>query len=128
MGAAILFIAANVGGYAQSNSGDFRGEIVAKWLPDGRNLSLIQPFGYTDARGQAWDVPAGSETDGASIPKVFWLTHPPFTGKYRAAADIHDYYCRTQTRCWQETHNVFFEAMRTAGAEERTAKVMWGAV
>ena len=128
MGAAILFIVANVGGYAQSNSGDFRGEIVAKWLPDGRNLSLIQPFGYTDAGGQAWDVPAGSETDGASIPKVFWLTHPPFTGKYRSAAVIHDYYCRTQTRSWQETHNVFYEAMRTAGVDERTAKVMWGAV
>lgn len=113
---------------AQSNEGRFKGELVATLLSDGRNMKLVQSFGYIDTRGQSWDVPVGAETDGASVPKAFWFTHPPFTGKYRAAAVIHDYYCRTQTRSWQDTHNVFYEAMRTAGVDDRTAKVMWGAV
>ena len=113
---------------AQSNKGEFTGDLVAALLPDGRNMKLVKPFGYTDSKGQKWDVPAGEETDGASIPRAFWVSHPPFTGKYRAAAVIHDYYCRTQSRDWQDTHNVFYEAMRTAGVDDRTAKMMWGAV
>jgi hypothetical protein len=113
---------------SQSKGGQFKGEIVATLLPNGRDMKLVQPFGYVDAKGQVWDVPAGAETDGASIPGIFWITHPPFTGKYRAAAVIHDYYCRTQSRGWQDTHNVFYEAMLTAGVDARTAKVMWAAV
>jgi hypothetical protein len=123
-----VFLAPVGPGMAQNKAGQFKGEIVATLLPDGRNMKLVQPFGYVDAKGQAWDVPAGAETDGASIPGVFWISHPPFTGKYRAAAVIHDYFCRTQVRSWQETHNVFYEAMLAAGVAERTAKVMWAAV
>lgn len=123
---AVMAVSFNATG--EESPGRFLGEIVATMLPDGRNMKLVQPFGYIDSKGQTWDVPAGAETDGASIPKAFWLTHPPFTGKYRSAAVIHDYYCRSQTRAWQDTHNVFYEAMRTAGVDDRTAKVMWGAV
>jgi hypothetical protein len=114
--------------HAQTMTGSFIGELVAKLLEDGRNLQLAQPFGYVDSNGQQWDVPAGTKTDGASIPRAFWITHPPFTGKYRAAAVIHDHYCRTQSRSWRETHNVFYDAMLAGGVDDRTAKVMWGAV
>ena len=113
---------------AQDKGAKFQGEIVARLLDDGINIELVKPFGYIDSKGRVWDVPAGTQTDGASIPRVFWVTHPPFTGKYRAGAVIHDHYCRTQSRTWQDTHNVFFEAMRTAGVDDRTAKVMWAAV
>jgi hypothetical protein len=126
--AGLVLLAAQSSASAQGMQGQFKGEVVATMLPDGRNMRLVKPFGYVDSKGQTWTVPAGAETDGASIPKAFWLTHPPFTGKYRSAAVIHDYYCRVQTRTWQATHNVFFEAMRTAGVDDRTAKVMWGAV
>jgi hypothetical protein len=113
---------------AQSSTGTFKGEIVVTMLSDGRNMKLLQPFSFVDSKGKSWDVPAGEQTDGASIPRVFWATHPPFTGTYRSAAVIHDYYCRVQSRPWQATHNVFFEAMRAAGVDERTATVLWGAV
>ena len=73
-------------------------------------------------------MPAGTETDGASIPRVLWVSHPPFTGKYRAAAVVHDHYCRTKSRSWKETHEVFYHAMRAGGVDERTAKVMYAAV
>ncbi|HXF52661.1 MAG TPA: DUF1353 domain-containing protein, partial [Hyphomicrobiaceae bacterium] len=62
------------------------------------------------------------------VPQFFWVLYPPFTGKYRAAAVIHDYYCQTKSRGWKETHEVFYFASRAAGVGEKTAKAMYGAV
>jgi Protein of unknown function (DUF1353) len=108
--------------------GEFKGRVVVSFLPDGRNVKLEEPFGYIDPAGKHWDVPAGMVTDGASIPQVFWITHPPFTGQYRSAAVIHDHYCQTKSARWQDVHTVFYNAMRASGVEERTAKVMYAAV
>lgn len=113
---------------AEEQFGHFKGTPVASFLPDGRNLKLERPFGYVDPKGNPWDVPAGTVTDGASVPRVFWITHPPFTGKYRSAAIVHDYYCQKQTRSWRETHLMFYSAMRAGGVVEQTAKVMYAAV
>lgn len=111
-----------------AQQGHFKGTLRVEPLADGVNVKLIGPFGYVDSKGRAWDVPAGAVTDGASIPRAFWVTHPPFTGKYRQAAVIHDHYCSIKSRSWEDTHNVFYEAMLTAGENLRTAKVMWAAV
>ena len=46
---------------------------------------------YTDS-GDEIAVPAGFESDGASVPKAFWSRFPPF-GKYLAAAVVHDLLC-----------------------------------
>lgn len=108
--------------------GRYKGEAVMSLLPDGRNMQLLKPFSYIDPKGQTWSVPAGTKTDGASIPRVLWVTYPPFTGKYRLAAVIHDYYCQKQSRTWQDTHKVFYDAMRTADVPEKTAKLMYAAV
>jgi Protein of unknown function (DUF1353) len=108
--------------------GRFIGEIVAQLLPDGRNLMLINAFGYIDPDGERWDVPAGAETDGASVPRAFWIAYPPFTGRYRKAAVVHDRYCQTRERDWQRTHKVFYDAMLTAGVDDVTAKLLYGAV
>lgn len=108
--------------------GRFEGEVVAKFLPDGRNMELKAPFSYIDPAGQRWDVPAGVITDGASVPQFFWVAFPPFTGSYRAAAVIHDYFCQTKARSWSETHKAFYSASRAAGVSEAAAKAMYGAV
>jgi Protein of unknown function (DUF1353) len=113
---------------AEDSNGHFVGEVVATLLPDGRNLKLVQDFGYIDPRGKHWDVPSGTETDGASVPQAFWVAFPPFTGKYRQAAVVHDRYCQTKERPWKTTHKVFYDAMITAGVDEMTAKVLYGAV
>jgi hypothetical protein len=120
-------LAATVPSVAQ-DGGHFKGEAIARFLPDGRNVQLVQPFGYVDPSGQNWDVPVGAETDGTTIPRQLWVSYPPFTGQYRLAAIVHDYYCETKTRGWKETHEVFYHAMRTAGVAERQAKVMYAAV
>lgn len=124
--AALLSFGAAVG--AEEANGRFVGEIVATLLPDGRNLKLVQDFGYIDPEGQEWDVPTGTETDGASVPQAFWVAFPPFTGKYRQAAVVHDRYCQTKERNWKATHKVFYEAMLTADVDEVTAKLLYGAV
>jgi hypothetical protein len=113
---------------SQEAFGRFVGDIVAKFLPDGRNMRLELPFVFVDPAGKHWRVPAGTVTDGASIPRVLWITHPPFTGKYRSAAIIHDYFCQTRTHPWRETHIALYQAMRAAGVDDPTAKTIYGAV
>jgi hypothetical protein len=116
-------------GAAQAQSrGIFQGELVAKFDGDGRHMIIVKPFSYVDPAGRSWKVPAGTKTDGASIPRILWTAFPPFTGKYRSAAVIHDYYCLTKERSWQDTHQVFYHAMRTAGVQEQVAMTMYGAV
>src|SRR5262245_7013544 len=124
----VAYIAVSCVTAVPANWGHFKGEVIARFLADGRNMQLEQPFGYVDPRGRAWDVPAGMITDGASVPQFFWLAFPPFTGQYRAAAVIHDYYCQIKVRSWKETHEVFYNASRAAGVSEKTAKAMYGAV
>ena len=91
-------------------------------------MRIEQPFAYIDPHDIRWDVPAGMTTDGASVPQFFWIMFPPFTGKYRAAAVVHDHYCQTKARSWRATHEAFYEAMRASGVGETTAKAMYGAV
>ena len=78
--------------------------------------------------GLEWNVPNGYKTDGASVPAALWALYPPFTGSYRSAAVIHDYYCDNKERSWQDTHKVFYFAMRAANVAEKTAKIMYTAV
>jgi len=108
--------------------GHFIGKFVAEFEDDGRKVKLIEPYGFVDPAGEEWRVPQGYQTDGASVPGVLWALYPPFTGNYRSAAVIHDYYCEIKVRNWEDTHKVFYFAMRTANVDEKTAKIMYGAV
>jgi len=38
-------------------------------------------------------VPAGYETNGADVPRIFWWVVPPFKPKYLPAVLLHDYLC-----------------------------------
>lgn len=38
-------------------------------------------------------VPKGYITNGANIPRVFWIIVPPFKPKYMGAVLVHDYLC-----------------------------------
>lgn len=125
-----VFASADVA-LSEPNFGKFVGELVLKMTgdkDDGRTAILQAPFSYIDPDGEEWSVPAGSITDGATIPRYFWITHPPFTGQYRSAAVIHDYYCDRKSRTWEATHYAFYRAMRASGVSEVLAKTMYGAV
>ncbi len=113
---------------ADARYGTFEGRLVAEFLPDGENVQLVEKFTFVDSNGQSWEVPAGSQTNGASIPQFLWVAYPPFTGKYRVAAVVHDHYCVTKKRTWQQVHRVFYDAMRAVGVEATVAKAMYAAV
>ena len=64
----------------------------------GNRWRLTEPFEYHVGSKESEDavlVPAGFETDFASIPQIFWNILPP-TGDYGKAAVIHDYLYATQ--------------------------------
>jgi hypothetical protein len=128
LAAICCLMAACLPSLAQESFGRFNGDVIVRFLPDGRTMKLERPFSYVDPKGRAWDVPTGTETDGASIPRVLWITHPPFTGQYRTAAVVHDHMCQTKKVGWKETHEIFYSAMRAAGVTEPIAKAMYGAV
>ena len=111
-----------------TNYGKFHGEFVVKPQPDGRSMVLVESLTYIDAKGLKWLVPKGTKTDGASIPKFAQALFPPFSGKYRIAAVVHDRYCQTRDRTWEAVHSMFYEAMLAARVDVVTALTLYAAV
>lgn len=99
-----------------------------------RDMRLLEPFGFVDSAGVEWDVPAGSVTNGASVPPGTWnVVGGPYDGMYREAAVLHDYYVEIglagkSTRTAKDTHRMFYEAMRARGVSEDLSKTMYLAV
>jgi Protein of unknown function (DUF1353) len=125
----IAMFFAVAGAAAANKVGEFKGELILKALPDGRNMQLVAPFTYIDSRDVTWSVPAGTRVDGASIPSVFWsIIGAPYTGKYREASVIHDYYCATKSRHWKAVHKVFLDGMLARGVAKKQAELMYLAV
>lgn len=119
-------------GQAQSKcgpAGEFKGSFEARFLPNGRAVELLSDFKYVDPSCNEWLAPAGSIVDGASIPQAFWsYIGGPFEGVYRDASVIHDVYCETKSRPWQEVHRTFYWAMLARGVAPWRAKLMFTAV
>jgi hypothetical protein len=95
----------------------------------GRLRELSAPFTYIDRDGVHWDVPAGYQTDGATIPVFF---HPiiggPWTDSYTKAAVVHDFYIRRSTVNADAVHKMFYLALLAAGNSQRRAGDMFFAV
>jgi hypothetical protein len=77
-------------------------------------------------------IPTGFETDGASIPRIFWNILQPF-GEYFPAALLHDYlYSRTSTMYFdcdrEEADFLFLEAMFNLGVPWHTRHTIHVAV
>jgi Protein of unknown function (DUF1353) len=109
--------------------GHFVGVVKTLWSDDGRDMTLLEDFSYVDPDGLLWKAPAGSVTDGASIPQSAWsIIGGPFEGPYRLAAVIHDTACDKKERSWESVHEMFYRAMLTAHVNEVQAKIMYAAV
>ena len=114
---------------ASNGRGRYVGRIVFTPLPDGRLMELLEEFGFIDPSGLDWPVPKGTRVDGASIPQALWsLIGSPFTGQYRDASVVHDYYCDVRVRPWKAVHKVFYDAMICSGVSSPRAKLMYAAV
>jgi hypothetical protein len=129
LAACLVLITCLTGSAAAEKLGRFNGDLVLKALPDGRTMELMQSFAYVDSHDVSWPVPSGVRVDGASIPSVFWsIIGAPYTGKYREASVIHDYYCATKSRHWKAVHKVFLDGMLARGVEKIQAELMYLAV
>lgn len=126
---AILLMAHSVGVCA---AGRFEGRVAVEWVTDQtpeRDMRLLEPFAFVDASGKRWAVPSGAVVNGASIPQAFWsIAGSPYTGNYRRASVVHDYYCDARSETWQAVHRMFFDAMVAGGVDAVQAKTFYAFV
>jgi Protein of unknown function (DUF1353) len=112
--------------------GKFVGNVVVEWLEDdafGHKMQLLEDFAFNDADGTTWLAPRGYVSDGVAVSPSFQsLVGPPYEGKNRKAALIHEYFCRARTAPWKEVHRMFHAASVAAGASETEAKIMYMAI
>lgn len=108
--------------------GTFEDDLLLRY-EDGGTWALLQGFTYCHRDHICYHVPAGFETDFASIPRLFWNLLPP-TGTYGKAAVIHDFLYRTPTVpvTRAEADQVFRDAMKDLGVSSFTRTLMWSAV
>jgi hypothetical protein len=60
-------------------------------------FKLLSEYKYKDSKGTIWIVPEGVIVDGASVPTPLWsIIGSPWSGKYRNASVIHDYFFDTK--------------------------------
>jgi hypothetical protein len=125
---ALLFLAAPALAQVE-NFGRFEGPIQVQWDNASRRMRLLSAVTYVGPNDTSWTAPAGFETDGASIPRVFWsIIGGPFDGPYRDAAVVHDRYCVTMSRPWKDVHRMFYHASLASGVSKLKAKVLYLAV
>jgi len=102
---------------------------------DGRDATLLTPVVFQrpdSVGGEIITMPAGSRTDGASIPEPAWsLGFAPF-GPYWLACVLHDGCYRGSTRPVidnrDEADLILWEAMISLGVYESIAKTIYNAV
>lgn len=97
---------------------------------DDVNWKVREPFTYTGRR-EPFAVKAGSETDFASVPRVFvWFL--PRYGRYTLAAILHDHLWRDRVASGQmdyiDADGTFRRAMRELGVPFLRRWMMWAAV
>jgi hypothetical protein len=120
---------AEPGRSAGSKCGYYSGDPILKWNSDGLTMTVMSEFSYTDPYGLVWDAPAGSVTDGASIPRYLWsVIGGPFEGQYRNASILHDVAYEKHNRPWKDCDRMFYYAMRCSGVNAAQAKTMYYAL
>ncbi|WP_051441033.1 hypothetical protein M728_005770 (plasmid) [Ensifer sp. WSM1721] len=127
----ILSAAAQDTGQPSGNKSTFKGKLVLQDLvpPDDRKFELAEDLEYIDPKGVHWYARSGLIFDGASIPRALWaVVGSPYTGTYRRAAVMHDFYCTHLYRLWQDVHRMFYDAMISDGTNPFRAKLMYYAV
>ena len=88
-----------------------------------------KPRAFLDKELQAggWCVPAGFQTDFASIPRIFWNILPPI-GPYAQAAVVHDYLYQQGFVDRKTAELTFLEIMKNDGVNCFVRYLMYAAV
>lgn len=107
----------------------YEGQVVASWDPNGRTMTLTQPFAFIDSSCGRWAVPTGATVDGASIPGFLWsIVGGPLEGRYRNASVVHDWYCAVRIEPSRDVHRMFYDGMIVSGVPKAKALSFYWAV
>jgi hypothetical protein len=98
---------------------------------DAKNWKVVRGFTYVGAKGIPFEVPPGSPTDFASVPR-FFLWFLPSYGKYTKAAVLHDrlwrHYVPAGSLSYVDADGILRRAMRELGVPFLQRWIMWAAV
>jgi hypothetical protein len=123
----LLFILAGCASL-QSGQSYFVDHLAAAWKTD-KVLIVLAPLGYQSELVGYIEVPAGFETDLASVPRVP-IAYTAWGGRASAEAVIHDYLYRADSVpsvTLEQANDVFFEAMGARGVSPWVRYPMfWG--
>ena len=89
----------------------------------GNVYTLLKPIRYCGV-----EIPAGFESDGASVPRFFWrAVFPPGHPPAMFAAFVHDYIYRTHPAGWnrKEADMSFYLLLTEAGIPEFRARAAY---
>lgn len=104
----------------------FESDLVLQAPLGAADYVLATALVYRRANGEVITVPAGFQTDLASIPRFFWRLLPRDGGTYRSAAVVHDYMVGRVP--WREAATIFGEALQDNGTGRLRRALMVGAV
>jgi len=108
----------------------FTEPLVVTPLPDGKTWIILNDFGYEigeEDSGNIINVPIGTYTDFASIPRALWAVFPRW-GKYGNAAVIHDWMYWDQSRSRKEADDIFLEGMEVLKVPKWKRRAIFSAV
>jgi len=95
---------------------------------DGKTWTVVYPLVFhSDVLASTITVPAGFQTDLASVPRFLWAIFPPF-GKYTEAAIVHDYLYTWQPCTRAQADDVLMEGMQTLGVSCISRQLIYGSV
>lgn len=111
---------------------EFIGEVKTLWQSNHRDMKLLEAFSFIDPAGKEWKVPVGSFLNGATIPRALWsIVGSPYTGSYRRATVIHDYFVGEGTNPEvshaerRSADKMFYHACRSDGCTRSQAVVLY---
>jgi hypothetical protein len=96
----------------------FTGPFITEDLPGGEDVwKIVVSYAFIDQDGRWYIVPAGTITDGASIPKGLWIVagHPRETDIGQAAG-VHDIDYRLGNGTRKECDQRLIRGMKVLGA------------
>lgn len=100
---------------------EFAGDVALQQISEDR-WRLLSPLTY-----HPYHIPKGFTTDLATVPRPFrWLVSP--SGKYSAAAILHDYLMTQEDVSTATADRVFREAMENLHVDFLRIWMMWAAV
>ena len=96
----------------------------------GNVFTVLYPY-RVNFGGRSFLIPRGFESDGASVPRLFWRVVFPNSDSHATTAGIcHDYIYRTQPEGWtrEEADRMFLALLVEFGTPVRRALAAYHAV